>query len=83
VSTHRRTIVVSAAERERYDRLLTATDHVAPFITFSSVRFDDNRYLDTVRVVREYAKGNALLAVASEAVRRLAAGKYGRRRGLS
>jgi len=63
-------------EHRRYNRLLEATRHVAPYIKFPWLRGEDQAYLDALRVVREYARGNALLAVAGDAVRRLARGRF-------
>ena len=65
-------------EHRRYDRLLEATDHVAPYITFTGGRFDDIRFLDALEVVRQYGRGNQLLAVAGGALRRLAPDAHAR-----
>lgn len=67
-----RSIRITAYERKRYNRLLRATAHVAPYFHVS--RWNESQaMIDALRVVREYRHGNDLLAVCREAVERLAA----------
>jgi len=62
---------LTAAERARCDRLLRATDHVAPFFRLEMERYPQV-YADMMRIIREYRLGRPLLAVCRSTLVRMA-----------
>ena len=68
---------LSRGEIDRYSCLLAATAHIAPYVNFPSDRAC-LMYWDTIKVVKEYRNGNALLAVARDQIHRLATDRYGK-----
>lgn len=66
---------LSGERLERVNRLLEATDHVAPMVRMSNP-LDHRCYRDAVQVVRAYVRGEVLL-LDGDLMRRLAQGRYG------